>query len=120
MILGYVGDEPTMHYTEGGIPVTNFSVAVNKRYKDEDGNNVDKTTWFRVTCWRKLAEPAAAHLTKGRLVLVIGEVEEPFAYLDQQDGTPRATLNVTASWIQYLGRRTEQTPELSADAEEGT
>ena len=68
-IIGFVGQPPQMRYTEDGTPVTNFSVATRQVVSKErvagcptgwkeslNGKNWELTTWFRVTCWRKLAE----------------------------------------------------------------
>ena len=47
-----LGGDPEMRYTPGGVPVTNFSLAVNKSWTGQDGQKQDKTTWFRVTTWK--------------------------------------------------------------------
>jgi len=94
VLLGRLGRDPEMHYTADGTPVTAFSVAVDKYEKEEH-----KTTWFRVTAWRKLAEVCNDHLAKGRLVLVIGEVSAR-AYTGK-DGTPRVSLEVTARDVRF-------------------
>ena len=94
-IVGNVGDTPEMRYTPSGVAVTNFSVAVNRKWTTEGGEPQEKTTWFRVVSWRRLAELCAEYLSKGRQVMVIGEMEEPSVYT-AKDGTQRASLNVTA------------------------
>jgi hypothetical protein len=75
LIIGNLGKDPEMRYTPDGTPVTSFTVAVNKRWTGRDGSEQDKTTWYRVTCWRKLAETTNQYLKKGKQVMVIGEVE---------------------------------------------
>lgn len=105
-LIGNLGRDPEMRYTPTGVPVTSFTVAVNRRWTGQDGQQQDKTTWFRVTAWRKLAENASQYLTKGSKVLVIGTVEEPQAYIDRE-GQPRASLEVTAQDIRFLSTRSE-------------
>ena len=69
-IVGNLGSDPEMRYTPSGVPVTSFSVAVNRKVKLQDGSLQDKTTWFRVTAWRQLAETCSQYLSKGRMVPV--------------------------------------------------
>jgi single-strand DNA-binding protein len=100
-----VGKDAEMRYTPTGVPVTSFSIAVNRRWTSASGEQQEKTTWFRVTCWRKLAETAAQWVKKGKLLLVEGEVEAQ-AYIDRE-GTARGTLELTASNFKFLGGRAE-------------
>ena len=75
-IVGRVGRDPEMRYTDNGVPVTNFSVAATRRWKDANDAPQERTTWVRVTCWRNLAEVVAKYLQRGRLVAVEAEVIE--------------------------------------------
>jgi len=99
-IIGHLGRDPEMRYTPNGTAVTNFSVAVSRRYTDKNGQVQEKTKWFRVTAWGKLAEVCNEHLTKGRLVLVTGEVDAS-AYTNQA-GEPAASLELTAREVKFL------------------
>lgn len=105
-LIGNLGRDPEMRYTPSGLPVTDFSIAVSRVIVGQDGQRQDKTIWFRVTAWRKLAETASQYLTKGSKVLVVGELEEPYAYVDKE-GKPRASLQVTANNIRFLSTRGE-------------
>ncbi len=115
VIVGNLGSDPEMRFTPSGIPVTSFSVAVNRRWTDSNGEQREKTTWFRVTAWRKLAEQCNEYLSKGRLVLVEGEVDVS-AWLDNQ-GNPRATLELTARNVRFLGGRGDRAAVSSAPEE---
>ena len=101
-LIGNLGSEPELRVTPTGTSVASFTLAVNKTWVTQDGEKKEKTTWFRITAWRKLAETAAQHLAKGRQILVVGEVEEASAWSDR-DGNPRATIEVTATLIRFLG-----------------
>ncbi len=90
-----------MRYTPAGVPVADFSVAVNKRYTNKDGERVERTTWYKVTCWRKLAETCAQYLKKGRTVIVEGDLTAE-AYT-ARDGKPQAKLVITATSVQFVG-----------------
>ena len=105
-LVGNLGQDPEMRYTPSGVPVTSFSLAVNKSWVGADGQRQDKTLWFRVTAWRKLAETASQYLTKGRQILVIGEIEEARPWTDR-DGNQRASLEVTAQTIKFLNTRAD-------------
>ena len=79
-------------------------MAVSRTWTNQEGQRQEKTVWFRVTAWRKLAETVSQYLTKGRQVLVVGELEEAQAYTDRE-GNPRASLEVTALTVRFLGSR---------------
>ncbi len=101
MIIGNLGKDPEMRYTADGTPVTSFNVAVNRKW---DGG--EKTWWFKVTCWRRLAETTNQYLKKGRRVMIIGEVSAN-AWSDQE-GNPRASLELNAREVKFLGGRDDQ------------
>ena len=108
IIVGNVGKDPEMRYTPQGKAVAEFSVAVNRKRGAET-----ETTWFRVTCWEKLADTVNKYLKKGRQVMVIGDQLKASAWVGQ-DGEARATLELTARDVRFLGgadgeaRETEQ------------
>ena len=79
-------------------------MATSKRWVGQDGQQQEKTIWFRVTAWRKTAETASQYLTKGSRVLVVGELEEPNAYKDRE-GNLKASLEVTASTIRFMSSK---------------
>jgi single-strand DNA-binding protein len=112
IIVGNLGRDPEMRYTPDGTPVTSFSIATNRRWTNSDGSQGEETVWFRVTVWRKQAEIAAKYLAKGRQVMVEGRMTPDRAtggprVWTAQDGTPRASFEVTADRIIFLGGRTE-------------
>jgi len=93
-----------MRYTQDGTPVTNFSVATDRVWNDQSGQRQEKTTWFRVSVWRRQAETCNQYLSKGRMVLIEGEMNEPRPY-QSRDGEWRASLDVTARVVRFLGGR---------------
>lgn len=105
VVVGHLGKDPEMRYTSSGVPVTSFNVATTRKWTNANGEPQEKTTWFRVTCWRKLAELAQQYLQKGRLVLVEGDVEAS-AFTDKE-GNPRASLELTATTVKFLGGRSD-------------
>ncbi len=104
IIIGRLGRDPEMRYTAQGTPVTSFSVATDRVWTDQNGQRQDRTTWFRVSAWRRLAETCNQYLTKGQLVMIEGEIQEPRPY-QGRDGEWRASLDVTASNVKFLSAR---------------
>lgn len=101
-LVGNVGREVNFRYTQSGVPVADFSLAVTTR-RGSGENRTEETLWVRVTCWRQLAEVANNYVKKGSSLLVVGTAKVS-AYLDKA-GQPAATLEVTADTFQLLGRR---------------
>jgi single-strand DNA-binding protein len=101
IIVGNVGSDTDMRYTPSGDAVTTFSVAVNKSWNDNSGTRQTKTTWYRVTTWRKLAEVVGMHVRKGSKVMVVGEMQPARAYLDR-NGQAAASLELTANTVRFL------------------
>ena len=112
IIVGNLGNDPEMRYTAEGTAVCDFSVAANDSYTNREGERVDKTVWFRVTAWRKLAETCNAYLKKGRKVLVEGRLNpdpntgNPRVW-ERQDGTSAASYEGTAQTVRFLSPRGE-------------
>lgn len=104
IIVGRLGRDPEMRYTPDGTPVTNFSVATDQSWTDRSGQQQERTVWFRVTAWRRMAEVCNQYLAKGRMVLVEGRLQTPEPY-QGRDGQWRASLDVTAQRVKFLGGR---------------
>lgn len=102
IVVGNLGRDPELRYTQGGVPVCSFSVAVTTTSGQAD-NRQEKTTWFRVSAWRELGERCNQYLAKGRQVMVIGTVETR-AYADNA-GQPASSLELTARDVRFLGSR---------------
>lgn len=106
IIVGNVGRDPEMRYTQSGVAVCSFSVAVTERWNDRQSNEKrEKTNWYRVSCWRGMAETANQYVRKGMQIMITGTVEAS-AFLGN-DGQPRATLELTARDMQFLGSRND-------------
>jgi single-strand DNA-binding protein len=124
VIVGNLGNDPEMRYTPSGQAVTNFSVATNRRYTTSDGNQVDETTWFRVSTWGKQAEISNQYLKKGNKVLVEGrltpdrETGGPRIWT-RQDGSSAASYEVTAEVVRFLTPRGESEAGYAAETPPG-
>lgn len=111
-LVGNLGGDPELRHAPSGDPVASFSVATSRRWTGQDGQRQERTVWFRVTAWQRLAETCSQYLAKGQRVLVNGEVEEPSTWTDS-NGVVRASLEVRARSVQFLSTRAE------ADAQPG-
>jgi single-strand DNA-binding protein len=94
-----------MRYSQNGTPITNFSIAVNRRRRGPDGNYVDETDWYRVTLFRNQAETSAEWLKKGSKVLVEGQLQ--IRTYTGQDGVERTSVDVNADNFVNLTARDE-------------
>ena len=103
MIIGNLGRDPEMRYTPSGQAVTQFTVAVNRNFKDHEGNWQEETEWFRVVAWGPTGERAAEHLRKGNKVYVEGRMQT--RQWEGQDGQKRYTTELIADRVQNLERR---------------
>ena len=120
IIVGNLGRDPEMRYTPQGTPVTNLSVATNRRWTNADGTPGEETIWFRVSVWGKQAETCNQYLSQGRQVLIEGRLRpDPDTggprIWTRQDGTAGASYEVNAFTVRFLGGRGE---ELAVGAEE--
>src|SRR5579859_3027293 len=104
IIVGNLGKDPEMRYTQNGSPVTTFSVAVNRTWKSPEGENREETEWFNVVCWSKLAEIANQYLAKGRQVFIEGRLQTR-SWDDPQTGEKKYRTEVIANEMQMLGQR---------------
>ena len=115
-IIGNLGRDPEMRYTPSGVAVTNFNVAVSRRWTREDGQQEEETIWFRVSAWQRQAEICNQYLTKGQRVLVVGRLQEPNIWTDQ-NGSARASLQITAQDVRFLNTRAES-EALASDTDQ--
>ena len=103
MLIGRLGRDPELRYTQNGTPVTTLNIATDESYTDREGNRVERTEWHRVTVFQRQAENCATYLGKGSLVFVEGSLQTR-KWQDQQ-GMDRYTTEIKAQRVQFLDRR---------------
>ncbi len=108
ILAGHLGRDPELRYTQDGDPVTNFSVATSRKWTGRDGEKHEETIWWRVSVWGKQAETTNQYLAKGSAVLIEGAIVPsdkggPKIWYSQ-DGEPRASFEVRAQSVRFLGR----------------
>lgn len=106
IIIGNITHTPETRSTPSGKTVCSFDVAVNKKRAGEI-----TTEYFRVSAWNKLGEICQQFAAKGKKICVEGEITAR-AYMGK-DGTPKASLELTANDVEFLSPRTEQTNQFA-------
>lgn len=101
-LMGNLTRDPELRQIPSGQSVCSFSLALNRSYKDKDGNWQEATDFVDVVAWGPLGERIAQYVTKGRPVLVSGRLQ---SRQWEQDGQKRSKLEVVASDVTFLGGR---------------
>ena len=105
-IIGNLTRDPELRTTSAGVNVCDFTVAVNRRNRNRDAqSNQPEADFFRVSAWRERGELCAKYLAKGRKVCVVGPVS--VRTYQANDGTTRASLEVTADEVEFLSSRND-------------
>lgn len=106
MLIGRLGIDPELRYTQSGQPVCNFRMATDESFTDRDGNKQERTEWHNVVVWGRQGETTANYLSKGRLVYVEGSLQT--RKWQDKDGQDRWTTEVKAMRVQFLDSGRDQ------------
>lgn len=119
MIIGRLGRDPELRYSQDGKPVCTMSAATDESYADRNGQKVDRTEWHRIVVYGKTAETCAHYLGKGSLVFVEGSLQTR-KWKDEQ-GQARFTTEIRAQRVQFLDRKSDASahPDAGASQWEG-
>jgi len=101
LLIGNLTRDPELRYTPAGTAVVNLRLAVNRRYKDRNGEPKEEVCFLTVTAWDKQAEVCNQYLSKGRAVFVEGRLQS--RSWEDKEGQKRNTLDIRAERIQFLG-----------------
>lgn len=105
ILVGNLGNDPDVKYTQGGMAITTISLATTSSRKDKDGNQTEKTEWHRVKLFGKLGEIAGEYLRKGTQVFIRGRIEYG-SY--EKDGVKHYTMDIVADEMQMLGGKGQE------------
>ena len=100
ILLGHVGKDPEIRYTQGGAKVANFSVATTDRWKDKSGQAQEKTTWHRCVAWGGIADVVEQYCPGGKQVHIQGSIE---THSWEKDGEKRSMQQVRVLQLALLG-----------------
>jgi single-strand DNA-binding protein len=113
ILVGNLGRDPELRYTQSGAPVANFTLATTDRWSDSaSGERKERTEWHRIVLWGKQAEIAGEYLRKGRLVYVEGSLQT--REWTDREGNKRYTTEIRALRFQMLGGRQDDKPPQEA------
>jgi len=124
ILIGNLGRDPELRYTQAGTAVCNMRLATNESYQNEEGETVQRTEWHTVVAWDRLGEICDEHLQKGSQVYFEGKLQT--REWEDQDGNTRYSTEVKARNVMFLGRGRQeqggprrQGEERPADASQG-
>jgi single-strand DNA-binding protein len=102
MLIGNLGQDPELRYTQGGQAVLNLRIATNESYLNRDGERQERTEWHSVTVWGKRGEALGKLLSKGKQIFVEGRLQTR-SWEDKQGGGKRYATEVVATDVILLG-----------------
>ena len=103
ILVGNLGRDPELRYTQNGQAVANFSLATTDRWNSREGQREERTEWHRIVAWGKTAELCAQYLGKGRSVYIEGRIQS--REWEDKEGQKRNTTEIVAQTVQFLGGR---------------
>ena len=105
MLIGRLGRDPEIRYSQGGTAVVNFSIATSEQWTDKNtGERQEKTEWHRIVVFGKQAETCERYLSKGRQIYVEGRLQTRSW---EKDGQTHYTTEIVVSNFQFLGDRSD-------------
>ena len=105
ILIGNLGDDPTVRYTQSGAPVASFRVATTERWKGQDGQMQEQTEWHSIVAWKRLAEICGEHLHKGSRVYIEGKLQT--RKWQDQNGNDRYSTEIVAREMKMLSPKGE-------------
>lgn len=103
IIIGNLGGDPEIRYTQSGTQVATFTVATTEKWRGQDGQMQDSTEWHRVVAWQRLAEICGEYLHKGSKVYIEGKIQT--RKWQDQNGNDRYTTEIVAREMKMLSPR---------------
>ena len=99
ILIGNLTRDPELRTTASGVSVCTFTLAVNRRFTNQDG--VREADFINIVTWRQTAELCARYLSKGRKAAVVGTIQS--RSYDAQDGTKRYVTEIVADEVEFIG-----------------
>ena len=106
ILIGNLGADPEIRYTQNGTAVATFSLATTERWKGQDGQTQEHTEWHRIVAWKRLAEICGEYLSKGSKVYIEGKLQT--RKWKDQSGVDRYTTEIVAWEMKMLSPRKEE------------
>ena len=113
ILVGRVGQDPEIRYTNSGEAVVNISLATSEKWKNKDGVNQEETEWHRISIFSKLAEIANQYVRKGSQLYVEGKIKSK-QYTDK-NGIERTAFEIRCDTFRMLGNRPDESQNTKPD-----
>lgn len=111
ILIGHVGRQPEIRYTQNRAPVASFTLATNESWTSQTGEKQERTEWHKIVAWRKLAEICQEYVQKGSLLYVEGKLQTRNY---EKDGVKHYITEIVANNIGLLDRKA---PGMDTEAE---
>lgn len=106
ILIGRVGKDPEVRFTQEGKAIANFSIATSENWKDKSGEKQEKTEWHNIVAFGKLAEIIGEYVKKGSLLYIEGKITTE-KWQDKETGKDRYTTKIIAEQMKMLGGKPE-------------
>jgi len=106
ILIGHLGKNPELKYTQAGKAVANFTMATSEKWKGQDGQQQEDTTWHNIVAWGRQAEVIKEYLHKGSQAYVEGRIVN--RSYDDKDGNKKYISEVVVSQVEFLDKRGSQ------------
>ena len=117
ILIGNLGRDPEIRYTQGGEPIANFSLATNEAWTDRSGQKQERTEWHRVVFFGGLADVACKYLEKGAQAYVEGKLRT--RKWEDKQGVEHFSTEVVGKELIMLGKKTERYVDPNPDIPDG-
>ena len=119
ILIGNLGKDPEVKYTQGGMPVAKFTLATNDRFKDKEGQWQDRTEWHNITAFQRLAEIVGEYLKKGGKCYIEGSLRTS-SWDDKETGQKKYKTEIIANDLVLLSGRGDATLDDSGSRSRST
>lgn len=116
ILIGRLGKDPEIRYTNDSTPVANFAIATSEYYKDRNGEKKESTEWHNIVAWKQLAEISEKFLTKGKLVYIEGKLRT--RSWEDRDGNKKYATEIVADTLTMLAKQEESAASVTSDAKQ--
>ena len=113
ILVGRLGADPEVRYTNTGTPVANFNMATSTNFTDKSGEKTERTEWHRIVAFGKLGEICGEYLAKGKQIYIEGRLHT--RDWEDRDGNKRKTTEIVANTMQMLGSAGDQVRSGGSD-----
>ncbi len=113
ILIGRLGADPEIRYTNSGTAVAKFNIATTENWTNKNGERGERTEWHRIVAWGKLGETCGEYLAKGRQVYVEGRLQT--RSWEDKEGNKRWTTEINANTVQFLGSPSQEQQRAGED-----